>query len=78
MNAARRLEIIARAAGEPQPHHREAFLLYAVCNLSLDEVRREMRISERRARIYVARAMMYIQNRLDDDETAALTEISSY
>lgn len=75
MDTAQRLEIIARALDELPPHHREAFLLYAVCHLSLDEVRREMRVSRRRARVYVARAMMYIQNRLN---AAALTSQSSY
>ncbi len=70
MRSGRRLEIIARAVEELPPHYREAFLLRAVCGWPFEAVSREMRISVRMAKVYVARALMDIQRRLDAEEAA--------
>lgn len=70
MRSGRRLEIIARAVDELPPHYREAFLLRVVCGWSFEAVSREMRVSERMAKVYVARALMDIQRRLDTEEAA--------
>ena len=70
MRSARRLEIIARAVDELPLQYREAFLLRVVCGWSFEAVSREMGISERMAKVYVARALMDIQRRLDTEEAA--------
>ena len=70
MRSARRLEIIARAVDELPLQYREAFLLRVVCGWSFEAVSREMGISERMAKVYVARALMDIQRRLDAEEAA--------
>ena len=66
----RRLEIIASAFDELPPQYREAFLLRMVCRWSFEAVSREMGVSERMAKVYVARALMDIQHRLDVEEAA--------
>ena len=70
MRSGRRLAIIAIAVDELPPHYREAFLLRVVCGWSFEAVSREMRVSERMAKVYVARALMDIQRRLDTEEAA--------
>ena len=70
MRAGRRLEIVARAVDELPAKYCEAFLLQVVCGWTFEAVSREMGISERMAKIYVARALMYIQHRLDVEEAA--------
>ena len=70
MRSRRRLEIIASAVDELPPHYREAFLLRVVCGWSFEAVSREMGISERMSKVYVARALMDIQHRLDIEEAA--------
>ena len=70
MRSGRRLEIIARAVDELPPRYREAFLMRVVCGWSFDAVSREMRVSERMSKVYVARALMDIQRRLDAEEAA--------
>lgn len=65
MRAGRRLEIIAREVDELPAQYCEAFLLQVVCGWTFEAVSREMGISERMAKVYVARALMYIQHRLD-------------
>ena len=70
MRPGRRLEIIARAVDELPAHYREAFLLQVVCGWSFEAVSREMSISERTAKVYVARALLEIQRRLDAEEAA--------
>ena len=70
MRSGRRLEIIARAVDEVPTHYREAFLLRVVCRWSFEAVSREMRVSERMAKVYVARALIDIQRRLDTEEAA--------
>ena len=70
MRSGRRLAIIAIAVDELPPHYREAFLLRVVCGWSFEAVSREMRVSERMAKVYVARALIDIQRRLDTEEAA--------
>ena len=70
MRSGRRLAIIASALDEFPPQYREAFLLQVVCGWTFEAVSREMGISERMAKVYVARALMDIQHRLDVEETA--------
>ena len=70
MRSGRRLEIIASAVEELPPQYREAFLLRVVCGWSFEAVSREMGVSERMAKVYVARALMDIQHRLDVAEAA--------
>ena len=70
MRSERRLEIIASAVDELPPNCREAFLLRVVCGWSFEAVSREMRVSERMAKVYVVRALMEIQRRLDAEEAA--------
>jgi DNA-directed RNA polymerase specialized sigma24 family protein len=70
MRSGRRLEIIATAVDELPPHYREAFLLRVLCGWSFEAVSREMRVSERMAKVYVARALMDIQRRLYVEEAA--------
>jgi DNA-directed RNA polymerase specialized sigma24 family protein len=41
-----------------------------VCGWTFEAVSREMGISERMAKVYVARALMDIQHRLDVEEAA--------
>ena len=65
MRSGRRLEIIASAVDELPPNYREAFLLRVVCGWSFEAVSREMTVSERMVKVYVARALMEIQRRLD-------------
>ena len=69
MRCGRRLEVIASAVDKLPPQYREAFLLRVVCGWSFEAVSREMGISERMAKVYVARALMDIQHRLDVEET---------
>ena len=70
MRSGRRLAIIASALDELPSHHREAFLLQVVCGWPFEAVGREMRITERMAKVYVARALMDIERRLDAEEAA--------
>ncbi len=70
MRSGRRLEIIASAVDELPPNYREAFLLRVVCGWSFEAVSREMTVSERMVKVYVARALMEIQCRLDAEEAA--------
>ena len=70
MRCGRRLEVIASAVDELPSQYREAFLLRVVCGWSFEAVSREMGISERMAKVYVARALMDIQRRLDAEEAA--------
>ena len=70
MRSGRRLAIIASALAELPPQYREAFLLQVICGWTFEAVSREMGISERMAKVYVARVLMDIQHRLDVEETA--------
>ena len=70
MRSGRRLEMIASAVDELPPNYREAFLLRVVCGWSFEAVSREMTVSERMVKVYVARALMEIQRRLDAEEAA--------
>ncbi len=60
-----RLAIVERALGELPPRCLEAFTLRVLDGMRFDDVAREMRISDRMAQIYVARALEYLQCCLD-------------
>jgi RNA polymerase sigma-70 factor (ECF subfamily) len=60
-----RLAIVERAIGELPPRCLEAFNLRVLCGMRFEDVGREMRVSERMAQIYVARALEYLQSCLD-------------
>ena len=70
MRSGGRLEIIASVIDELPPQYREAFLLRVVCRWPFEAVSREMRVSDRMAKVYVARALIDIQRRLDAEEAA--------
>lgn len=67
------LHVIADAIAELPPRCRHAFSLRVLQGLPFDEVGREMKISARMAKIYVARTLAYLQHRL---EAAAAPEDS--
>lgn len=60
-----RLAIVERAIDELPARCFEAFNLRVLHGLRFEEVGREMRISDRMAKIYVARALEHLQSRLD-------------
>lgn len=63
--AEEQLQMIADAIAELPPRCRHAFSLRVLRGLPFDDVGREMKISARMAKIYVARTLAYIQHRLD-------------
>lgn len=64
-----RLAIVERAISELPPRCRQAFLLRIIEGQRFAQVGREMGITERMAKIHVARAMEYLQQCLDSSET---------
>ena len=60
-----RLAIVERAIGELPPRCLEAFTLRVINGMRFEDVGREMRISDRMAQTYVARALEYLQSCLD-------------
>jgi RNA polymerase sigma factor (sigma-70 family) len=68
-----RLEVLERAIQELPPKCVEAFVLHVLRGLTFDEVGREMRISGRMARKYLARALEHLQTCLEEaDATGGL------
>lgn len=70
VDARQRLEVIERAVGQLSPRCLDAFLLRIVQGRPFDEVGREMGISVRMAKVYVARALASLQRRLDESDSA--------
>lgn len=68
--AQERLTVVERAIRESPPKCVEAFVLHVMRGLTFDEVGREMRISGRMARKYLARMLEHLQARLDAADTA--------
>jgi len=60
---------------ELSPKCRKAFELHRLHELSVEEVARDMGISDRMVRKYVARALIYCRYRMDGDTPAATLEI---
>lgn len=60
-----RLAIVERAIGELPPRCHQAFLLRILDGLRFAQIGAEMGISERMAKVHVARAMEYLQHCLD-------------
>lgn len=69
VEARQRLAIVERAIDELPPRCLEAFQLRVLNGLRFEEVGREMRISDRMAKTYVARALQYLQSCLDAADT---------
>lgn len=67
-DARQRLAIVERAIGDLPAKCLEAFVLHVIRGLTFDEVGREMAVSGRMARKYVARALEYLQYRLDTSD----------
>lgn len=65
VEARERLAIVERAIGELPPRCLEAFVLHVLEGMTFDEAGREMGISGRMAKKHVARALEYLQTRLD-------------
>lgn len=63
-----RLVIVERAIRELPPRCRQAFLLRVVDGLRFAQIGRDMGITERMAKVHVARAMEYLQQCLDRAE----------
>jgi len=63
--ARERLSIVERAIGNLPPRCLDAFVLHVLKGLKFDEVGREMGISGRMAKKYLARALEYLQYCLD-------------
>ena len=70
VDARQRLEVIERAVGQLPPRCLDAFLLRIVQGRPFDEVGREMGISARMAKVYVARALASLQARLEEGGSA--------
>lgn len=68
VDARQRLELIERAVGELPPRCRDAFRLRVVQGRPFDEVGREMGISGRMAKIYVARTLAYLHACLEESD----------
>jgi RNA polymerase sigma factor (sigma-70 family) len=68
VDARQRLEIIEQALEHLPARCLEAFILRVVQGLPFDEVGREMGISGRMAKIYVARALAHLQASLKDED----------
>ncbi len=66
VDARQRLEVIEQAVGELSPKCLAAFILRVVQGRPFEEVGREMHISPRMAKIYVARALGYLEERLEE------------
>lgn len=69
-DALQRLEVIERAIWQLPPRCLDAFLLRIVQGRPFDEVGREMGISARMAKVYVARALASLQRRLEESDSA--------
>ena len=68
VDARQRLDIIEQALEQLPPRCLEAFILRVVQGLPFDEVGQSMGISGRMAKIYVARALAYLHESLEDED----------
>ena len=68
VDARERLEVIERAVGQLPPRCLDAFILRIAQGRPFEEVGREMGISARMAKIYVARALAYLHARLEETD----------
>ena len=70
VDARQRLLIVQRAMSELPPKCLQAFVLRVLNGLKFQQVGREMGISDRMAKAYVARALEYLQDSLDAADNA--------
>ncbi len=68
-DAQQRLRLVGEAVDQLPPRCLEAFCLRIARGLTFDEVGRDMKISPRMAKVYVARTLELLQRRLDRTET---------
>ena len=72
-DAREQLDLISDAVNELPPRCYEAFVLRVIQSLPFDDVGRQMRISSRMAKIYVARTLETLKNRLDGPDRESLS-----
>jgi RNA polymerase sigma-70 factor (ECF subfamily) len=70
VDARQRLEVIELAVGQLPPRCLDAFILRVVQGRPFDDVGREMGISARMAKVYVARALRSLRTRLEESDSA--------
>ena len=70
VDARQRLEVIERAVRQLPPRCLDAFMLRIIQGRPFDEVGREMGISARMAKVYVARALTSLRARLEESDSA--------
>lgn len=68
-----RLALVSEAVHELQPRCYQAFVLRVIQCLPFDDVGRQMRISSRMAKIYVARTLQILRHRLDGPDRESLS-----
>ena len=68
LNAQDQLRIIETAIAELPPKCRKAFLLHKIHSMPIDQTAEEMNLSIRMVRIYIARAIAYCKDRIDQSE----------
>ena len=68
LNARDELNLIQSAISELPPKCRKAFLLHKIHSMSIEKTSEEMNLSTRMVRIYVARAVAFCKERLDQAE----------
>lgn len=64
-NARERWTLLIQAVSELPPRDHQAFMLRVAQSLPFEDVGRAMQVSSRMAKIYVARALVYLQRRLE-------------
>jgi len=72
LNAHDQLKLIQNAISELPPKCQKAFLLHKIHSMSIEETSKEMNLSTRMVRIYVARAVAYCQERLDQADATGI------
>lgn len=72
LNARDKLELIQIAISELPPKCRKAFLLHKIHNMSIEKTSEEMNLSTRMVRIYVARAVAFCKERLEQAEAEGI------
>ena len=66
--AAQEVQIVRRAISELKPKYQRTFLLHKFKDWTIDEIALDMKLSPRRVRGYVARAVLYCKLRMDGFE----------
>jgi RNA polymerase sigma-70 factor (ECF subfamily) len=72
LNARDELGLVQEAISELPPKCRKAFLLHKIHGTSIEKTSEEMKLSTRMVRLYVARAVAYCKERLDQVEAEGI------